>query len=72
MPKLFDNIIEKKNHIALVVDEFGAVVGLVTLEDVLETLLGFEILDEKDQIGDLRLQARDKWKERAKKLGLVE
>jgi len=72
LPKLFDNIIEKKNHIALVVDEFGAVVGLVTLEDVLETLLGFEILDEKDQIGDLRLQARDKWKERAKKLGLVE
>ncbi len=72
LPKLFDSIIENKNHIALVVNDFGAVVGLVTLEDVLETLLGFEILDEKDQMGDLRKKARTQWQERAKKIGLIE
>ncbi len=72
LPKLFDNIIEKKNHIALVVNDFGAVVGLVTLEDVLETLLGFEIMDEKDQVGDLRQKARKNWQDRAKRIGLIE
>ena len=55
----------------LVVNEYGDVCGLVTLEDVFETLLGIEIMDEVDQIQDLQLHAREKWRNRAKAKGMV-
>lgn len=71
IPILFDNLIETKNHMALVVDEYGTVSGLLTMEDVIETLLGLEIMDEKDNVSDLQVQARKNWKLRAKKLGLL-
>ncbi len=42
----------------LVVDEYGSIEGIVTLEDLLETLLGLEIVDEGDRTVDMQLQAR--------------
>ena len=51
---LFDFLIEKDRHIALVEDGYGGTAGLVTLEDVIETLLGKEIVDEHDQEADMR------------------
>jgi len=72
IPKLFEQLIESKNHMALVVDEYGSVSGLVTMEDVIETLLGLEIMDESDSIPDLQLLARRSWETRAKRLGLIE
>lgn len=72
IPKLFENLVESKNHMALVVDEYGTVSGLVTMEDVIETLLGFEIMDESDNIADLQSHARKSWETRAKKLGLLD
>lgn len=72
IPKLFEQLVESKNHMALVVDEYGSVSGLVTMEDVIETLLGMEIMDESDSIADLQLLARRSWETRAKRLGLIE
>ncbi|WP_166960159.1 CNNM domain-containing protein [Yeosuana marina] len=72
IPSLFEELIESKNHMALVVDEYGSVNGLVTMEDVIETLLGMEIMDESDNVPDLQLLARRSWETRAKKLGLIE
>jgi len=48
---------EKREHLAMVLDEFGGISGLVTLEDLFETLLGIEIMDELDQVVDLRQRA---------------
>jgi CBS domain containing-hemolysin-like protein len=70
IPVLFDKLVESRNHMALVVDEYGSVSGIVTMEDVIETLLGLEIMDESDNIDDLQRLARKSWENRARKLGL--
>jgi CBS domain containing-hemolysin-like protein len=57
---------------SIVVDEYGNTVGLVTMEDIIETLLGLEIMDESDNIEDMQLLARQNWERRAKKLGLIQ
>lgn len=71
IPKLLDQLVNSKNHMALVVDEYGSVNGIVTMEDVIETLLGFEIMDESDNIADLQSMARKSWETRAKRLGII-
>ncbi len=72
IPTLFEELVENRNHMALVVDEYGSVSGLVTMEDVIETLLGLEIMDESDNVADLQLLARKSWENRAKRLGLID
>lgn len=72
IPDLFDELISTKNHVTLVVDEYGSTSGLVSMEDVIETLLGLEIMDESDNVADLQTLARKNWEKRAKNLGLLE
>ncbi len=67
---LFDRLLRGRQHIALVIDEYGGTSGVVTLEDLLETLLGMEIMDETDSVEDMRLLAQVKWMERAAALGI--
>lgn len=64
LPNLFQKMLEKRLHIALVVDEYGDIQGIVTLEDMLETLIGMEIVDEKDHTSDMQQVAIDKWQSR--------
>lgn len=71
IPKLFQQLMTKREHIALAVDEYGGMIGVVTVEDVLETLLGVEIVDEFDSSHDMQEYARQKWRERATALGLL-
>lgn len=71
IPQLFELFIKEKNHISIVTDEYGNNIGLVTMEDIIETLLGLEIMDESDNIEDMQLMARRNWEKRAKRLGLL-
>ncbi|MGD1890138.1 MAG: hemolysin family protein [Cyclobacteriaceae bacterium] len=71
LPNLLDQLVKQREHVAIVNDEYGTVVGLVTLEDVLETLLGMEIMDESDTIEDMQHHARQQWEKRAKEQGLT-
>ena len=68
---LFNQFLASREHIALVVDGFGGMAGIVTMEDVIETLLGVEIVDESDQTTDMQVLARRHWERRAKRLGLI-
>jgi CBS domain containing-hemolysin-like protein len=66
----FEMLLEERSHITLIVDEYGGMEGILTLEDVLETLLGIEIVDEQDKVEDMRKLARKLWRKRALKMGL--
>ena len=67
---LYDRLMHEKSHISLVVDEFGTVQGLVTLEDIVETLIGLEIVDESDTVEDMRVLANRLWRERMNSFGI--
>ncbi len=71
LPQLFNTFVEKREHIALVVDKFGGVAGVATMEDAIETLIGMEIVDEYDNIDDMQSLARKNWEKRAKNLGII-
>lgn len=67
---LLEFLLDRRQHLALVVSEYGGTRGLVSLEDVVETLLGMEIVDEMDKVEDMQALARQQWSKRAKALGL--
>ena len=60
IPKIFDKLIQEREHISMVIDEHGTVRGLVTMEDIIETLLGREIMDETDTVRDMQVLAKNK------------
>jgi CBS domain containing-hemolysin-like protein len=65
----FTLLLRQASHIALVVDEYGDLRGILTLEDIFETLLGLEIVDEGDEAVDMQELARDRWNQRAQNMG---
>ncbi len=68
---LWDQFVEKKEHIAIVIDEYGGLDGIITMEDIIETLLGLEITDEKDEVIDMQKYAKDRWSKRQKKYKIL-
>ncbi|MFO7903854.1 MAG: CNNM domain-containing protein [Pirellulaceae bacterium] len=70
LSKVLEDLLDHRAHIMLVVDDFGSMRGIVTLEDVVETLIGMEIVDEADQIDNMRRLARQKWEERMQRAGI--
>lgn len=64
----FDHFLNSRVHVLLVVDEYGGLEGILTLEDLLESLLGVEIVDEKDTTVSMKQLARVMWRRREKKI----
>ena len=71
LTSLYEQLLSGNQHIATVHDHYGTLVGLVTMEDLLETILGQEIVDESDAVADLQALARKRWQERARRKGLL-
>ncbi len=72
VPELFTTLMERREHVAVVLDDFGGMAGIVTLEDVIETILGMEIMDETDTATDMRILAQKHREKRAKALGVLD
>ena len=66
--QVWDAMLQKKEHICCLIDEYGTFLGVLTLEDTVETLLGNEIVNEIDITPDMQEYARDRWKQRQKRL----
>lgn len=60
---IWEKLLENKEHISVIIDEYGSMRGIVTMEDVIETMLGFEIVDEKDEVVDMQELAKEQWQQ---------
>jgi CBS domain containing-hemolysin-like protein len=67
----WETMLNRKEHISIVVDEYGGMDGIVTIADIIESLLGVEIIDEKDKVEDMQQYAVERWKSKQKKYEIL-
>ncbi len=65
---IWETLLAKKEHISAIIDEYGCFRGIVSLEDVIESMLGAEIVDEKDTVTDMQELARERWQQEQQEL----
>ena len=70
--EIWDSMLAGKQHIACVIDEYGSFQGIITLEDIIETIVGLEIMDERDDVADLRQLALDRWHQRQSRFKVID
>ena len=58
--QIWEKMLEKREHISVIIDEYGGLRGLVTMEDIIETMTGVEIVDEDDVVVDMQALAKEK------------
>jgi CBS domain containing-hemolysin-like protein len=67
---VFAQFLDERKNIAVLVDQFGGMAGIITMEDLVESLLGSEIVDESDVEIDMQKLARRRWERRARQMGV--
>lgn len=65
--EIWDSMLKQKSQIALIIDEYGCFQGILTMEDIIETVFGLEIIDESDEVSDMQQYARERWQQRQKR-----
>ena len=68
---IWEKMLEKKEHISIIIDEYGTFRGIVTMEDVIETMLGQEIVDETDEVVDMQEYAKEQWEKAQKDIHII-
>ena len=69
---IWEQLLKNKEQIGLIIDEYGCFCGIITLEDIIETIFGLEIIDEMDEVSDMQQYARERWERRQKRYRQIE
>ena len=67
LDEIWQALLRSREQIALIIDDYGSFQGVLTLEDIIETVFGLEIMDEMDEVSDMQQYAKDRWQKRQKR-----
>ena len=64
---IWEKLLKSREQIALIIDDYGCFQGILTLEDIIETVFGLEVMDEMDEVSDMQEYAKERWRKRQKR-----